>query len=96
MEDELRSAPPSHRNAMSTKLRLYRRDLGKLQRDMRNSAPSFGSSYQPVEGSHRGIYSSQNQQSVSVGLWTLICYKGCVSTVSCHSDSVVACNLDSA
>ncbi|XP_044023410.1 vesicle transport through interaction with t-SNAREs homolog 1B [Siniperca chuatsi] len=63
MEEELRAAPSSHRNAMSTKLRLYRRDLGKLQRDMKNSAPGFGSSSQPVEGSHHGIYSSQNQQS---------------------------------
>uniref|UniRef100_A0AAQ5ZD15 t-SNARE coiled-coil homology domain-containing protein n=1 Tax=Amphiprion ocellaris TaxID=80972 RepID=A0AAQ5ZD15_AMPOC len=63
MEEELRAAPPSYRNAMSTKLRLYRRDLGKLQRDMKNSAPGFGSPSQPVQGSHHGIYSSQNQQS---------------------------------
>lgn len=63
MEDELRVAPPSYRNAMSTKLRLYRRDLGKLQRDMKNSAPGFGSSSQPAGGSHHSIYSSQNQQS---------------------------------
>lgn len=63
MEEELRSAPSSHRNAMSTKLRLYRRDLGKLQRDMRSSVPSFGSSNLLVEGGHRGIYSSENQQS---------------------------------
>lgn len=64
MEDELRAAPPSYRNTMSTKLRLYRRDLGKLQRDMKTSAPGFGFSRQTEEGSH-GIYSSQNQQSVS-------------------------------
>ncbi|KAE8290283.1 Vesicle transport through interaction with t-SNAREs-like protein 1B [Larimichthys crocea] len=64
MEEELRSAPSSHRNAMSTKLRMYRRDLGKLEREMKNSAPGFGSSSsQPVEGSHHGIYSSQNQHS---------------------------------
>lgn len=63
MEEELRAAPPSYRNAMSTKLHLYRRDLGKLQRDMKNSAPGFGSSSQPAQGSHHGIYSSQNQQS---------------------------------
>lgn len=66
MEDELRAAPPSYRNGMSTKLRLYHRDLGKLQRDMKTSALGLGSSKQPVEGSHHGIYSSQNQQSVSV------------------------------
>lgn len=63
MEEELRTAPSSHRNAMITKLRLYRRDLGKLQRDMKNSAPGFGSSNQPLGGSHHSIYSSQNQQS---------------------------------
>ncbi|KAM8736360.1 vesicle transport through interaction with t-SNAREs homolog 1B [Acanthopagrus schlegelii] len=63
MEAELRDAPPTHRNAMSTKLRLYRRDLGKLQRDMKNSAPAFGSSGLSVEGSRHGMYSSQNQQS---------------------------------
>lgn len=77
MEEELRAAPSSYRNAMSTKLRLYRRDLGKLQRDMKNSASGLGSSFQTGEGSHHGIYSSQNQQSVSVGLWTFICYKYC-------------------
>lgn len=63
MEEELRAAPSSYRNAMSTKLRLYRRDLGKLQRDMNSSAPSTGSSFRPLEGSRQGIYSSQNQQS---------------------------------
>lgn len=64
MEDELRAAPPSYRNAMSTKVRLYRRDLGKLQRDMKTSTSGFGFSRLPDEGS-RGIYSSENQQSVS-------------------------------
>ncbi|XP_035529753.1 vesicle transport through interaction with t-SNAREs homolog 1B [Morone saxatilis] len=66
MEEELRAAPSSHKNAMSTKLRLYRRDLGKLQRDMKNNAPGFGSPFQQVEGGHHGIYSSQNQQSTHV------------------------------
>lgn len=64
MEEELRVAPPSFRNAMSTKLRLYRRDLGKLQRDMKTSEPGFGSSSLP--GSHQGIYSSQNQESTHI------------------------------
>lgn len=62
MEQELRTAPSSFRNAMSTKLRLYRRDLGKLQRDMRNADPGFGSPSQPVER-HHGFYSSQNEHS---------------------------------
>ncbi|XP_020481998.1 vesicle transport through interaction with t-SNAREs homolog 1B [Labrus bergylta] len=62
MEEELRAAPSSHRNAMSTKLRMYRRDLGKLQRDMKVSAPGSGS-MAVGGGGHHGIYSSQNQQS---------------------------------
>ncbi|XP_024130146.1 vesicle transport through interaction with t-SNAREs homolog 1B [Oryzias melastigma] len=63
MEDELRTAPPSYRNAMSTKLRLYRRDIGKLQRDMKSFAPGFGSASLTAQGDHQGIYASQNQQS---------------------------------
>ncbi|XP_042356519.1 vesicle transport through interaction with t-SNAREs homolog 1B [Plectropomus leopardus] len=63
MEDELRVAPSSYRNAMNTKLRMYRRDLGKLQRDMKTSVPGFGASFHTAERSHQGIYSSQNQQS---------------------------------
>ncbi|XP_003976267.1 vesicle transport through interaction with t-SNAREs homolog 1B [Takifugu rubripes] len=61
MEEELRAAPPSYRNTMSTKLRVYRRDLAKLQRDMKSSASGF--SHFPSEGSRHGIYSSQNQHS---------------------------------
>ncbi|XP_057714804.1 vesicle transport through interaction with t-SNAREs homolog 1B [Corythoichthys intestinalis] len=57
MEEELRDAPASYRNPMRTKLRLYHRDLAKLQRDAKNSAPS------PLDSSGRGIYSSENQQS---------------------------------
>lgn len=64
MEDELRAAPPAYRNTMSTKVRLYRRDLGKLQRDMKTSTSGFGFSRLPDEGG-RGIYSSENQRSVS-------------------------------
>uniref|UniRef100_A0A3B5KZX7 Vesicle transport through interaction with t-SNAREs 1B n=1 Tax=Xiphophorus couchianus TaxID=32473 RepID=A0A3B5KZX7_9TELE len=63
MEEELRGAPSSYRNAMSAKLRLYRRDLGKLQRDMKTSAQGFSSSSQTVQGSHPSVFSSQNQQS---------------------------------
>ncbi|XP_029900383.1 vesicle transport through interaction with t-SNAREs homolog 1B [Myripristis murdjan] len=63
MEEELRSAPSSYRNAMTTKLRLYRRDLGKLQREIRSPDVGFGSSSRPVEGAQQGIYSSQNQHS---------------------------------
>ncbi|XP_077416211.1 vesicle transport through interaction with t-SNAREs homolog 1B [Vanacampus margaritifer] len=60
MEEELRDAPPSFRNTMRTKLRLYQRDLAKLQRDAKNSATPLS------DGSHGSIYSSQNQQSTRV------------------------------
>ncbi|XP_053192166.1 vesicle transport through interaction with t-SNAREs homolog 1B [Scomber japonicus] len=63
MEDELRTAPSSYRNAMNTKLRMYRRDLSKLQRDIKISTSGFGSSPQAMEGSHHGLYSSENQHS---------------------------------
>ncbi|KAM4625016.1 vesicle transport through interaction with t-SNAREs homolog 1B [Polymixia lowei] len=63
MEQELRTAPSSFRNTMSTKLRLYRRDLGKLQREIKSFDLGLGSSARPVEGGHHGIYSSQNQHS---------------------------------
>ncbi|KAI9537733.1 hypothetical protein NQZ68_022395 [Dissostichus eleginoides] len=64
MDEELRSAPSAFRNMMSTKLRMYNRDLGKLQRDMKTS--DSGSSSQAGVGSHPGIYSSENQQSTQV------------------------------
>lgn len=89
MEEELRAAPSSYRNAMSTKLRMYRRDLGKLQRDMKNSPPGFSSSSQTVEGSHRAIYSSQNQQSVSVWLGTLMSFFSYVSSSFLSHDHVI-------
>ncbi|KAF3845318.1 hypothetical protein F7725_008481 [Dissostichus mawsoni] len=48
MDEELRSAPSAFRNMMSTKLRMYSRDLGKLQRDMKTS--DSGSSSQAGVG----------------------------------------------
>ncbi|XP_023807473.1 vesicle transport through interaction with t-SNAREs homolog 1B isoform X2 [Oryzias latipes] len=63
MEDELRAAPASYRNAMSTKLRLYRRDIGKLQRDMKTFAPGFGPAPLTSHGDRQGLYSPENQQS---------------------------------
>ncbi|XP_072313516.1 vesicle transport through interaction with t-SNAREs homolog 1B [Eucyclogobius newberryi] len=61
MEDELRGAPPSFRNGMNTKLRIYRRDLAKLQREMKTT-----SSHLTSEGGNYGIYSSQNQHSTHI------------------------------
>ncbi|XP_056152497.1 vesicle transport through interaction with t-SNAREs homolog 1B [Lampris incognitus] len=63
MDQELRTAPPSFRNTMSTKLRLYRRDLGKLQRDINSMDPGLGFSARPMGGGPHGIYPSQNEQS---------------------------------
>lgn len=62
MEQELLTAPVSYRNAMNTKLRMHRRDLAKLQRDMKTSASGF--STLAAEGAPHGLYSAQNQQSV--------------------------------
>nr|XP_057913028.1 vesicle transport through interaction with t-SNAREs homolog 1B [Doryrhamphus excisus] len=79
MEEELHDAPASYRNPMRTKLRLYQRDLGKLQRDMKNSAAS-----QMSDGSHGGIYSSQNQQSTRVQSQRALLLQG---TESLHNAS---------
>ncbi|XP_018590824.1 vesicle transport through interaction with t-SNAREs homolog 1B-like isoform X2 [Scleropages formosus] len=62
MDKELVVAPSSFRNAMSTKLRLYRRDLGKLQRDIKSSDPILGLSGRPGDNTY-SIYASQNEQS---------------------------------
>ncbi|CAL8274243.1 unnamed protein product [Merluccius merluccius] len=63
MEAELRTAPPTYRNAMSTKLRLHRRDLGKLQREMASLDLGLGAAARPADGGHQGIFASENQQS---------------------------------
>ncbi|XP_043929999.1 vesicle transport through interaction with t-SNAREs homolog 1B [Protopterus annectens] len=42
MEEELRQAPHSFRNQMVTKIRGYRRDLGKLQRDIKSTDLGLG------------------------------------------------------
>ncbi|XP_051946642.1 vesicle transport through interaction with t-SNAREs homolog 1B-like [Xyrauchen texanus] len=62
MEQELFGAPASFRTPMSTKIRMYRRDLAKLQRDIRSSAGASGfSGY--LGDSKQGIYTEQNDQS---------------------------------
>ncbi|KAL2099183.1 hypothetical protein ACEWY4_005663 [Coilia grayii] len=62
MDRELIGAPSAFRNAMSTKIRLYRRDLGKLQRDVRSSDLGTGLASRPGE-SRQGIYATQNDHS---------------------------------
>ncbi|KAJ8341065.1 hypothetical protein SKAU_G00333560 [Synaphobranchus kaupii] len=65
MDKELQSAPSSFRNPMSTKLRLYRRDLGKLQRDMKSSDLGLGFAGRAGDGRH-SVYGSQNEQSTQM------------------------------
>ncbi|XP_051507598.1 vesicle transport through interaction with t-SNAREs homolog 1B-like isoform X1 [Myxocyprinus asiaticus] len=61
MEQELFGAPASFRTPMSTKIRMYRRDLAKLQRDIKSSAGASGfSGY--LGDSKQGIYTEQNDQ----------------------------------
>ncbi|XP_056616280.1 vesicle transport through interaction with t-SNAREs homolog 1B [Triplophysa dalaica] len=62
MDQELFGAPSSFRNPMSTKIRLYRRDLAKLQRDIRSLTGSSGFSGHFGDG-RQGIYSAENDQS---------------------------------
>ncbi|XP_054652993.1 vesicle transport through interaction with t-SNAREs homolog 1B [Dunckerocampus dactyliophorus] len=80
MEEELHDAPPSYRNPMRTKLRLYQRDLAKLQRDMKNSAAGS----QTSDGTHGGIYSSQNRQSTRMQSQRALLLQG---TESLHNAS---------
>ncbi|XP_005991565.1 vesicle transport through interaction with t-SNAREs homolog 1B [Latimeria chalumnae] len=61
MEKELKNAPPSFRNQMISKIRSYRRDLTKLQRDLKSTDLGLGPS---ARGDYRyGIYSTENEQS---------------------------------
>lgn len=83
MEQELLGAPSSFRSAMSSKVRLYHRDLGKLQRQLQ-TLDTGGFSSRPGDGGW-GVYAAQNEQSVSAyihhislkrcdssGLWYMI------------------------
>ncbi|XP_053476231.1 vesicle transport through interaction with t-SNAREs homolog 1B [Ictalurus furcatus] len=62
LEQELLSAPPSFRNSMSSKVRLYHRDLGKLQRHMHTSDPGLSLSSRTGDGGY-SIYAAQNERS---------------------------------
>ncbi|KAL7876871.1 hypothetical protein SRHO_G00035140 [Serrasalmus rhombeus] len=64
MDQELLGAPASFRNPMSTKIRLYRRDLAKLQRDLRSDT-GLGFSSRPGDG-RRSVYGSQNEHSTQL------------------------------
>ncbi|XP_029454715.1 vesicle transport through interaction with t-SNAREs homolog 1B [Rhinatrema bivittatum] len=64
MEEELKYAPVSFRNQMMSKLRSYKKDLGKLQRDARSTDLGIGPA---SRGDIRyGIYSTENEQSTNL------------------------------
>lgn len=65
MEQELISAPSAFRNSMSSKVRLYHRDLGKLQRHVHASDIGFGFSSRTGDSVHGSVYADQNERSVS-------------------------------
>lgn len=73
MEEELKYAPVSFHNQMMIKIRTYRRDLAMFQRKMRSTDLGV------VPGGHGdkkyGIFSEENQQSVSIS-YKFIIYKG--------------------
>uniref|UniRef100_A0A8D0CLP1 Vesicle transport through interaction with t-SNAREs 1B n=1 Tax=Scleropages formosus TaxID=113540 RepID=A0A8D0CLP1_SCLFO len=65
MDEALLDVPAAFRNPMSSKLRCYRRDIIKLQRDMKSYDLSSGFSGWLKEGQH-GAYTSHRLQSQRV------------------------------
>ncbi|XP_073422895.1 vesicle transport through interaction with t-SNAREs homolog 1B isoform X1 [Dendrobates tinctorius] len=61
MEEELKGAPRLFQNQMSNKMRTYRKGLGDLQRDARNSNIGFASD----EG-RKGFYNIENEQRATL------------------------------
>lgn len=59
MEQELLGAPSAFRSSMSSKVRLYHRELGKLQRQAHASDTGFSFSLRTGDG----IYAAQNERS---------------------------------
>nr|XP_033808008.1 vesicle transport through interaction with t-SNAREs homolog 1B isoform X3 [Geotrypetes seraphini] len=64
MEEELKYAPVIFRNQMMTKLRSYKKDLGKLQRDMRSTDLGVGPASR--NDIRYGIYNTENEQSTNL------------------------------
>ncbi|XP_062378128.1 vesicle transport through interaction with t-SNAREs homolog 1B [Sardina pilchardus] len=97
MDRELIGAPPSFRNPMSTKIRLYRRDLGKLQRDVRSSDQGSGLAGRPGE-SRQGLYASQNDHSTHVQSQRALLIQGTTSlnnaTASIERSQRIAAETD--
>ncbi|XP_072896252.1 vesicle transport through interaction with t-SNAREs homolog 1B [Hemitrygon akajei] len=59
MEKEIRNAPLSYRNQMNIKIRSYRKDVSKLQRDARNSDSGYGAR----SDFKYAVYRAENEQS---------------------------------
>lgn len=64
MDEELLLAPSSFRNPMSTTMRMYRRDLGKLQRDMKST--DLGLGFGARGESKYGAYTAENEHSTQL------------------------------
>ncbi|MGH0132472.1 UNVERIFIED_CONTAM: hypothetical protein FKN15_049158 [Acipenser sinensis] len=62
MDEELLLAPSSFRNPMSTTMRMYRRDLGKLQRDMKST--DLGLGFGARGETKYGAYTAENEHSL--------------------------------
>ncbi|KAM9294055.1 vesicle transport through interaction with t-SNAREs homolog 1B [Gastrophryne carolinensis] len=61
MEEELLSAPPAFQRDMMSKLRVYKRNLGKLQTEVKNAAMTYENSWRGfhVENEHNNTSRSQ-------------------------------------
>ncbi|NP_001279174.1 vesicle transport through interaction with t-SNAREs homolog 1B [Callorhinchus milii] len=59
MEKELRNAPQSYRNQMTNKIRSYKRDVSKLQRDVRSSDLGYSA---PRDFKYN-TYNAENEES---------------------------------
>ncbi|GCB60291.1 vesicle transport through interaction with t-SNAREs homolog 1B isoform X2 [Scyliorhinus torazame] len=59
MENEIKNAPPAYRNQMNVKIRSYRKNVSKLQRDVRSNDIGYGmrSDVKYI------VYNAENEQS---------------------------------
>ncbi|KAM4664835.1 vesicle transport through interaction with t-SNAREs homolog 1B [Discoglossus pictus] len=62
MEEELKYAPASFRNQMMSQLRAYKKDIMKLQREVRSSDLGLGAGTSSNDN-RWGVYSLENEQS---------------------------------
>ncbi|XP_076841749.1 vesicle transport through interaction with t-SNAREs homolog 1B [Brachyhypopomus gauderio] len=86
MEQELVGAPSSFRNPMSSKVRLYHRDLTKLQRDLRGADAGPGRSGRPRDSRH-GVYAVENEHSAQLQAQRVMLLQG-TEALSSASQSI--------